>query len=416
MIDRKSVIGFLDIGTSKVVCLIGAITNDGVPVCLSIGEAINEGFSNGKITDVSKLSFAINQAVAIAENKAKCRIKEVVVSLSGFQFKSHFLNSKIGWNFEKNITFKDIEHCTKRIPIQKRINIDDYSVIHIIPIKYIIDGKKEVVNPLNLSASTLKIIYHIIVVDSLMMNDVIDAVKKINLKVKDVVANSYASGLSSLVDDDRRVGSMIIDIGKSSVSVGVFFENNFIYTFSSPIGGDYITNYICKNTNIKFDEAERIKKKYGAVKPLPIDYSEVINVSVISDNGEEESVDMVKSDILNIIYPVVKMSFSVIKKYIEDKNFTPFVNRIIITGGGALIENVKGVAEEVFELPVRVAKPIKLDGLNEEYVNVSNATLIGLFLFNFYKSSSALKLNSEIEFERDNSLFGKIRKFINDNF
>lgn len=416
MIDRKSVIGFLDIGTSKVVCLIGAITNDGVPVCLSIGEAINEGFSNGKITDVSKLSFAINQAVAIAENKAKCRIKEVVVSLSGFQFKSHFLNSKIGWNFEKNITFKDIEHCTKRIPIQKRINIDDYSVIHIIPIKYIIDGKKEVVNPLNLSASTLKIIYHIIVVDSLMMNDVIDAVKKTNLKVKDVVANSYASGLSSLVDDDRRVGSMIIDIGKSSVSVGVFFENNFIYTFSSPIGGDYITNYICKNTNIKFDEAERIKKKYGAVKPLPIDYSEVINVSVISDNGEEESVDMVKSDILNIIYPVVKMSFSVIKKYIEDKNFTPFVNRIIITGGGALIENVKGVAEEVFELPVRVAKPIKLDGLNEEYVNVSNATLIGLFLFNFYKSSSALKLNSEIEFERDNSFFGKIRKFINDNF
>ena len=416
MIDRKSVIGFLDIGTSKVVCLIGAITNDGVPVCLSIGEAINEGFSNGKITDVSKLSFAINQAVAIAENKAKCRIKEVVVSLSGFQFKSHFLNSKIGWNFEKNITFKDIEHCTKRIPIQKRINIDDYSVIHIIPIKYIIDGKKEVVNPLNLSASTLKIIYHIIVVDSLMMNDVIDAVKKTNLKVKDVVANSYASGLSSLVDDDRRVGSMIIDIGKSSVSVGVFFENNFIYTFSSPIGGDYITNYICKNTNIKFDEAERIKKKYGAVKPLPIDYSEVINVSVISDNGEEESVDMVKSDILNIIYPVVKMSFSVIKKYIEDKNFTPFVNRIIITGGGALIENVKGVAEEVFELPVRVAKPIKLDGLNEEYVNVSNATLIGLFLFNFYKSSSALKLNSEIEFERNNSFFGKIRKFINDNF
>lgn len=416
MIDRKSVIGFLDIGTSKVVCLIGAITNDGVPVCLSIGEAINEGFSNGKITDVSKLSFAINQAVAIAENKAKCRIKEVVVSLSGFQFKSHFLNSKIGWNFEKNITFKDIEHCTKRIPIQKHINIDDYSVIHIIPIKYIIDGKKEVVNPLNLSASTLKIIYHIIVVDSLMMNDVIDAVKKTNLKVKDVVANSYASGLSSLVDDDRRVGSMIIDIGKSSVSVGVFFENNFIYTFSSPIGGDYITNYICKNTNIKFDEAERIKKKYGAVKPLPIDYSEVINVSVISDNGEEESVDMVKSDILNIIYPVVKMSFSVIKKYIEDKNFTPFVNRIIITGGGALIENVKGVAEEVFELPVRVAKPTKLDGLNEEYVNVSNATLIGLFLFNFYKSSSALKLNSEIEFERDNSFFGKIRKFINDNF
>ena len=414
--DRKSVIGFLDIGTSKVVCLISAIGSNGEPVCLSVGEAINEGFSNGKITDVNKLSLAINQAVAIAENSAKCRIKEVVISLSGFQFKSYFLNSKYAWDFEKNITYKDIEICAKRIPIQKYIDVENYSVIHVIPIKYIIDGKREVVNPVNLSASTLKIIYHVIVVDSLMMNDVIEAVKRTNLKVRDVVANSYASGLSSLVEDDRRVGSMIIDIGKSFVSVGIFFENNFLYTFSLPMGGDYITNYICKNTNIKFLEAERIKLKYGAVKPLPADYSEYVNVSVISNDGNEETIDMIKADVLNIIYPIVKMSFSVIKKYVDDKKFSSFVNRVIITGGGANIKGIKNIAHEVFDLPVRIATPMKIKGLDENYLNVSNATLIGLCFFHYYKSSSALKITKELEMENNKGFLGKIKKFINDNF
>ncbi|MGN0929254.1 MAG: cell division protein FtsA [Alphaproteobacteria bacterium] len=414
--DKKSVVGFLDIGTSKVICMIGAISSDGGTVCLGVGSSVNGGFSNGKITDMVKLSFAIDEAVAIAEKKAKCHISEVVVSLSGFEFKSYFLESKVAFNFEQLISVKDIERCAKKIPVMKNIDVENYSVIHIIPIKYIIDGKKEVANPLNLSATSLKIMYHIIAVDSLMMMEVIEAVKKSHLKVKDVVANSYASGLGCLVDDDKRVGSMIVDIGKSAVSVGIFFENNFIYTFSLPLGGDYITNYICRKTNIKFDEAERIKIKYGAVEPLPIDYSEYVNVAVISDNGEEENVEMVKADILNITYPVVKMLFNVIKKYIEDKNFSHFVNRVIITGGGAKIENIKGICEDVFSLPVRVATPLKINGVDEEFLNSSYSTLFGLFVFNFQKSSSAVRFNSDVKIDKDVGIWGKIRKFINDNF
>lgn len=414
--DKKSVMGFLDIGTSKVVCMIGAISSSGNPVCLGVGSVSNEGLSDGKITDMEKLSFAIEGAVAVAEKKANCHISDVVVSLSGFQFKSYFLESKVAFNFEQIISVKDIERCARKIPVMKNIDVENYSVIHIVPIKYIIDGKKEVVNPLNLSATSLKIVYHIVAVDSLMMTELVEAAKRANLEVKDVVANSYASGLSSLVDDDRRVGSMVVDIGKSSVSVGIFSEGNFIYTFSLPLGGDYITNYICKKTNIKFDEAERIKIKYGAVQPLPIDYSEYVNVSVISDNGEDENVDMVKADILNIIYPIVKMSFSVIKKYVEDKNFLRFVNRVIITGGGAKIQNIQNVAEEVFSLPVRVETPSKIDGIEEEYLNPSNATLIGLFDFNFKKSLDAVRVHSDVKIDKNVGLLGKIRKFINDNF
>lgn len=414
--DKKSVIGFLDIGTSKVICMIGAVSLSGETVCLGMGSSVNGGFCNGKITDMGRLSSAIDEAVAVAEKKAECHIDEVVVSLSGFEFKSYFLESKVAFNFEQVISVKDIERCAKKIPIMKNIDVDNYSVIHIIPIKYIIDGKKEVANPLNLSATSLKIMYHIIVVDSLMMTEMIEAVKKSHLKVKDVVANSYASGLSCLVDDDKRVGSMIVDIGKSSVSVGIFFENNFVYTFSLPLGGDYITNYICKKTNIKFDEAERIKIKYGAMEPLPIDYSEYVNVAVISDNGEEENVEMVKADILNITYPVVKMLFNVIKKYVEDKDFSHFVNRVIITGGGAKIENIKRICEDVFSLPVRVATPLKINGVEEECLNPSYSTLFGLFVFNFQKSSTALRFNSDVKIDKDVGILGKIRKFINDNF
>lgn len=414
--DKKSVIGFLDIGTSKVACMIGAVSLAGETVCLGVGVAVNGGFYNGKITDMAKLSLAIEEAVGIAEKKAKCHISDVVVSLSGFQFKSYFLESKVAFNFEQVISVKDIERCAKKIPVMKNINVENYSVIHIIPVQYIIDDKKVVENPLNLSANSLKIKYHIIVVDSLMMTDVIEAVKKLHLKVKDVVASSYASGLACLVDDDKRVGSMIIDIGKSSVSVGIFYENNFMYTFSFPLAGDYVTNYICRKTNIKFGEAERIKIKYGAVEPLPIDYSEYINVSVISDNGEDENIEMVKANILNITYPVVKMSFNVIKNYVEDNKFSDLVNRVIVTGGGAKIENVKGICEEVFSLPVRVATPLKINGVEEEYLQPAYSTLFGLFVFNFQKSAGAFRLNSDVEIDKNVGIFGKIRKFINDNF
>lgn len=414
--DKKSVIGFLDIGTSKVVCMVGAVSHSGKPVCLGCGSSVNQGFLNGKITDIAQLSASIEDAVAIAEKKAKCHISEVVVSLSGFEFQSYFLESKVAFNFEQTISVDDIQRCSKKIPIMKNIDVENYSVIHIIPVKYIIDGKKVVANPLGLSATSLKIMYHVIAVDSLMMMEIVEAVRKSNLEIKDVVANSYASGLSCLVDDDRRVGSMVVDIGKSTVSVGIFFEGSFIYTFSVSCGGDYITNCICRKTNIRFDEAERIKVKYGATAPLPIDFSEYVDVSVISDNGEDESVEMVKADILNIIYPIMKGIFNIIKKFMKENDLSKCVNRVIITGGGAQMQNIRNVAEEVFSLPVRVAIPSKIDGVDEEYLNPSNATLLGLFLFNFQKSATALKFNSDVKVENSAGMLGKIRKFINDNF
>ena len=102
--DKKSVIGFLDIGTSKVICMIGAVSLSGETVCLGMGSSVNGGFCNGKITDMGRLSSAIDEAVAVAEKKAECHIDEVVVSLSGFEFKSYFLESKVAFNFEQVIS------------------------------------------------------------------------------------------------------------------------------------------------------------------------------------------------------------------------------------------------------------------------------------------------------------------------
>lgn len=413
--DKKNIIACLDIASNKVASLIGTIDNLGKPFALGYGVSKTEGFQDGRVSDANKLTSSILSSLSLAETMAKHNVKSVIISLSSLPFKSLNLSASVAFNFEKIISFKDLEQCAKRIPIQKNINVNLFSVVHVIPIKYILDDKKEVVNPVGLSASSLKVFYQVIAVDSLLMNDILDVVKRANLHVLDVVINPYADALSVLVDDDKRIGSMVVDIGKSSTYLSIFHKNNFLYSLFIPMGGDYISNYICKNTHIKFDEAERLKMKYGAIKPLPLDFSQVVSVSVISSSGQDELVDFAKADILNIIYPIVNMLVNFIKTYITDKDLLSFVNRIVITGGGANIKGITSIFQENFSLPVRLGKPIKFNGLDDDIYSFENSTLFGLFYFYIFKSS-IFKKNLEIDLPKKNNIFNKIKKFINDNF
>ncbi len=411
--DKKQIIACVDISSNKVSSLIGGRDENSNPIVLGYGVCETEGFQNGKVCDVRMLASCITKSLSLAEGQAKHHIKSVVISLSGIPFKSFNMDSKLGFNFDKIITIKDLERCAERLPIQKYIKNDDLSVVHVVPIKYVLDGKKEVVNPIGLTASILQVVYHVIAVDSLLQNDLVEVIKRCNLDIKDVVVNPYADGLACLVDDDKRIGSMIVDIGKSSTYLGIFYQNNFCFSIFIPMGGDYITNYICKKTNIKFDIAEGLKIKYGAMLPLPIDYSQTISVLVIASNGEDEIQDFVKADILNIINPVVNMLVNIIKNVIVDKNLIHLVNRIVITGGGANIKGIKNIFEDVFDLPVRLAKPIKLNESDDDIYSFENATLIGILYFYILKSAS---IKNDVNVIKNNSFFSKVKKFINDNF
>ena len=413
--DKKNSIGFIDVASGKVRVMIMSIDKNLKFVLEGKGESESFGYKAGKVLDFSAFSKSINQALEIAEKQAGENISDIVISLSDFKYKSYLLKSKIDFPFERKITKKDIKKCSSLIPLQQHIDLDKEALIHIIPVEFIVDGNKTVDDPEGNFAKSLFIRYHIITVDSSSYSDLINVFNSLNLNVKKVVANAYASALSTLIDDDKQVGSLLIDIGKSSMSVAVFIDDKLCYNYSLPLGGDAITNSLSKQMNVRFSEAERLKIKYGAKFPAPLDFSDYINIYVIGENGENDSNEILKSDFLTVSNNVTKSIFSILKQSLEEKKVLSYVNRVVVTGGGSKLFGLKNIITEIFNCPVRIAKPIKQEELSDNFDDASYSTLVGLFLFYKLKSENDYTNSSLNDGERQN-LFNKFMKFWMENF
>ena len=413
--DKKNLVAFIDIASGKISVMVCSLNKDNKPIVLGKGEAISVGFKNGRVVNVSEFTKSVNAALDMAEEKKHLKVSDVVISLSDFNYKSYFLSSSKVLPFERNISVKDIQDCSGLLPILKHIDVDKEKLVHVVPIRFVVDGNV-VENPEKVFGKKLEIFYHIITVDAKMYSDLISSLNSINLNVKRVVVNSYASALATLVDDDKKVGSLVIDIGKSTMSVAVFLENNLLYNMSLNLGGDVITNSLSKRMNVRFDEAERLKKKYGAKFPLPLDFSEYISVFMIGENGENESKDILKSDLLSVLNELSKEIVLFLKKCLDDKNISPYFHRVVLTGGGAKLRGFKEIVEEVFRLPTRIAKPVKFLELGDDFDDPTYSTLVGLFLFYYYKSSGILYYDTNLDEKEHKNLWEKFKKFLDENF
>ena len=417
--DKRNFVGFIDVASGKVRVMIMSKVISGDKsvkyVLEGKGESESVGYKGGKVLDFHAFSTSVNQALEIAERQAGGNISDIIISLSDFKYKSFILEAHKDFSFEKKITRKDIKDCSALLPIQQRIDLDKEKLIHIIPIEFILDGNKSVVDPEGNFAKSLLIRCHIITVDAAMYSELINVFSTLNLNVKKVVANAYASGLSVLVDDDKKVGSLLMDIGKSTMSVSIFIDDKICYNYSFPLGGDAITNSLSKQMNVRFSEAERLKLKYGAKFPAPLDFSDYINIYMIGENGENDPHEILKSDFLTVSNNITKGIMSILKRCLDDKKALPYINRVVITGGGSKLLGLKDIVSEIFNCPVRIARPIKQEELSDNFDDATYSTLIGLFLFDKLKAKNDYT-NSVLSDSEHKSLFNKFMKFWMENF
>lgn len=413
--DRRKTIGFIDVASGKVCVMLMSIDKDSNFSLIGSGEVESFGYKGGKILDFTAFSKSINQALEMAEKEAKENISDVVISLSDFKYKSYFLPSKIGFSFERKITAKDIKNVTSLIPLQQNIDVDKEALVHIIPMEFIIDNDKIVDNPEGEIAKNLTVHYHVITVDARMYSDLISVFKSLNLNVKRVVAGGYASALAVLIEDDKKVGSLVLDIGKSTMSAAIFMDDRLVYNYSLPLGGDAITNSLSKQINVRVAEAERLKIKYGAKAPVSLDFSDYINLFMIGENGENDEQEVLKSDFLTVSNNITKGFFSILRKCLDDRRVLSCVHRVVITGGGSKLLGLKDIAKDIFNCPVRIAKPIIQSELSEKFNEPEYSTLLGLFAF--YKT----KVSGDYVFETSDdgdgkNFWNKFMKFWMENF
>ena len=400
-LDKKNTVGFIDIGTTKISVIICAFARDNTPSFLGYSEVETAGFKNGEITNYNQFIASFNSALEIAETNANINISDVVISLSGLKYKSHFFQSKLDFAFETSITKHHIKDCAEAIIFPDTFDKATEKIIHINPVNFIVDNNNFVDNPEGVFAKSLGATYQIITVNSSSIENLVSVFSGLSLNVKKVVANSYASAISTLIPDEKDLGSLVIDIGASSMYLALFFNGKFMFNTSLPLGSNMLNYHLMHNLNITYPEAERLKKQYGVTHPEGIDFSKDIHLSIIDDNGMPDTDSMKKSDLLSLTNSaMVSIVENIKSKFPSD--VLSNIHKVVLTGGGAKTIGISKIFSDIFNCSVRIANPLTINIFGDKFNNPQYATLVGLFVD--YTDSLSHPIGKAKDIEKQNIL------------
>ena len=366
----------LDIGTTKVACIAGEVTEDGVDI-IGIGTAPSRnGVRRGSITNIDVMVAAIQQAVDEAENMAGCEISQVYAAVSGAHVKG--LNSN-GIVAVKDKEVRDADIC-RVIDQAKAVAIPmDRQVLHVLPQQYVVDDQDGIRDPLGMCGVRLEAKVHIVTTLVTSAQNVIKCANRCNLQVNDIVLESLASSQAVLEDDEKELGVALVDIGGGTCDIMVYADGAIVHTSVLPLGGGHITNDIATVLRTPLDHAEKLKRKYGAASRDLVNDSDRMEVQ---SSGGRPPRSMPRRDLVEVIEPRVEEIFEHIKRELIRTGYYDALSAgIVLTGGTTAMEGIGDVAERVLDLPTRRGAPTKIGGLVDVVRSPSYATGVGLVMF-----------------------------------
>jgi cell division protein FtsA len=380
MPKNNYIVGF-DIGTRKIVAVIGEVTEERKVEIIGIGTADSHGLRKGVVVDLDATTTAIKKAQEEAELMAGVEIDSAFFGISGAHIKS--FNSKgvvavSGKNRE--ISREDVRRVvdqSKAIPIPP-----DREIIHIIPQEFIVDDQDGIKDPAGMSGIKLEVNVHIITAALTSLQNLKSCVERAGIRIEEVVLNQIATAQAVLTQDERELGVGQIDIGAGTTEVAIYERGSLWYTSTIPIGGDNFTNDIAVGLRTPIPEAERIKKKFGCLAGPPVDDQETIEVPSVG-KGRKPRV-LSRQLLADIIQPRAEEIFRLVDSDIKRMGYDKSLNSgIVLTGGTALLEGLEEVAEEIFDLPVRRGDPGGVGGLVDRVSTPDFSTAVGLILYGF---------------------------------
>ncbi len=365
----------IDIGTDKIVCLIGKRGEIEDINIVGMGKSPSKGIKTGSIIDLDAVTEDLLTAISEAEIMASVKVEEAFVSISGAQLKSVNSSGTITVSGKEKITEYEIEKVlqqTKEYSMPK-----DRDILYLVPQEYKLDSQEGIINPIGMRGNKLDGKVHIITALRSSIINLTTCVNKAGVEVKGIVPSFLAASETVLTEDEKDLGVGLIDIGKGTTDMA-FYENGSIWnSIVIPIGGHYFTSDIAIGLMTSIGEAERIKRRDGTVV-IPDD-SANRTITFSTSRGDKEK--NIPIDILvDILNPRAKEILGLIKDTFKQQNVLDRMNSgIVITGGVANLEGLTEVAEEVFGIPARVGKPGKnIEGLAERVSHPEYSVAIGL--------------------------------------
>jgi cell division protein FtsA len=373
-IEKQLIVG-LDIGTSKVVALVGEVNDDNKIDIIGIGSHPSTGLKKGVVVNIESTVQSIQRAVEEAELMAGCQIHSVYAGIAGSHIKSMNSHGIVAIR-DQEVTEADVERV---IDAARAVAIPaDQKIIHVIPQEFIIDMQEGIREPIGMSGVRLEAKVHIVTGAVSSAQNIEKCVARCGLTTDDVILEQLASSYSVLTDDEKALGVCLVDIGGGTTDIAVFTEGAIRHTAVIPIAGDQVTNDIAVALRTPTQAADDIKIKYACALRQLTNMDDMIEVPGVGDRAPRKLSRQTLAEVVEVRYEEL---FNLILAELRRSGFEDLIAAgIVLTGGSSKIEGLIELAEEVFHLPVRLGIPQNVSGLTDVIKNPIHATGVGLLL------------------------------------
>jgi cell division protein FtsA len=391
---QRGVVAVLDVGTSKIACLIlrfdgterlneaegiGAMAGQAGFRVIGAATTRSRGVKAGEIDVMQETERAIRTAIQAAQKMAKIRVDHVIACFSGASPRSYGLAGQV--DLEGDVVCED-----DISRVLAACDVPDFgdgrSVLHAQPINFALDHRSGLLDPRGQMGQALSTDMHMVTVGEDAVRNLAHCVSRCDLDLAGIASSAYLSGMSSLVEDEQELGAACIDLGGGSAGVSIFLKKHMIYADTVNIGGDHVTKDISMGLQIPAATAERIKTFYGGVVATGMDDREMIEIGGDTGDYERDRRTVSRAELIGIIRPRVEEILEEVRASLDAAGFDHLpCQQIVLTGGGSQIPGLDGLAARILGQQVRLGRPLRVHGLPQAATGPGFASAVGMCLF-----------------------------------
>jgi cell division protein FtsA len=386
---RRGVIAVLDIGTSKVSCLVLQFVPEDAEMAetrptlaqgafrvIGASNTRSRGVAFGEIAAMEECERAVRTAIQAAQKMAGLRVDHVIVSFAGGRPRSYGVT---GMTEVMNgaVAERDIGHVLAACDIPEYGH--DREAIHALPVNFCLDDRSGLTDPRGQVGKVLAVDMHLLTVASTPLRNILHCIRRCDLELSGIVVSSYASALASLVEDEQELGAACIDIGAGATGISVFVRRQMIYADTVRLGGAHVTSDICQGLQVSMTDAERLKTMHGGLVATGLDDREMIELPSILGDWDQDRRQISRSELIGVMRPRVEEILEEVRMRLDAAGFEYLPSqRIVLTGGSAQIPGLEMAASHILGRQCRVGKPLRVQGLPQSATGTAFATAVGL--------------------------------------
>ncbi|CAN5712717.1 cell division protein FtsA [soil metagenome] len=376
--EREAVLVAIDVGTSKVVVLIGEVTRDGSLTIIGKGAPPSAGLKKGVVINIDQTVSSIRAAREQAERLSGYRVESAIIGIGGNHVESENSRGAVAVSGPKReVSPEDIERATE---VARAVTIpSNREVLHVLPRGFVVDGQEGVKDPLGMSAVRLEVETHIVHAGATAVQNLTKCVQRAEVRIDELVANSLASADAVLTETERELGVAVADFGAGTIDLALFLDGSPFHAAVLPLGGNNVTNDVAIGLKTSLAAAEELKISHGIALPSLVGEDEQVTVEDISEGAGRTASRL---ELATVIEARMREVFEKIGEQIERAGGRGVLPAgLVLTGGASQLAGTAELGREVLQMPVRVAGPSGVGGLTDHLLTPAYSTSIGLLLW-----------------------------------